>query len=130
MCLVINGFKTRQEAIDYKKKFFVAKKDILVYKILRSTNYAPYKNFEYEKGFHYYQVGKPFSFDIGYWGDKWQIAIGKGLHAYTSLTAAQCPKIMFFNSTIKIVEMIVPKGSKYFISSNEKEIVSDNLIWL
>lgn len=104
----------------------IAKKDIKVYKILYKINkkfLTPYKFFRMEEGYHYIQTGKKFKVFLN-WG-MYLYRIEKGLHAYTTLKEAR--RNLFEYSVI--VEMIVPKGSEYFIDKINKEICSDNLIW-
>ncbi len=106
----------------------IAKKDIKVYKILHSYKgkfLTPYRGYRMEEGYHYMQTGKKFGIKRNrYYG----FFIGMGLHAFTTLKEAQMKYSYLFEYAI-IVEMIVPKGSEYFINPTDKEICSDNLIW-
>lgn len=116
-------------AKEYK---LIAKKDIVVYKVVRSA-YIPekqktilfslHKGFKYEEGFHYYQKGKKFGFYKGWNG----FQVHQGLHSFVH-------KPRFIGYGQVILKCIIPKGSTYYsnncswLSKNEKEYVSDNLI--
>ena len=129
MCLTISQyFKTRQQARDFSKQPLIAKKDIVVYKVINIFGGASiYRNFKYEQGYHYYQTGKrPFGFVIykGSFQEKWKIDINEGLHSYSTVTKAtsRC------DSYSKVVEMIIPKGAKYFIGSNNDIVLLQCLL--
>lgn len=123
MCLTLKErFETREMARKAAKSPKIAKKDIIVYKKLDRCDgkigYSPFYGHKYEKGMHYYQDGKrPFSISIENDYGMWIIYINRGLHAYTK-------KVL--GGTIK--KMVVPKGAKYFLGSNN-DIVADQLIW-
>lgn len=129
MCLVIKNIKTRELARIYTKNPKIAKKDVNVFKVLDENNNSAYQYFKYEKGTHYYQTGRPFSFEIykqeSVFNYGWRININRGLHSFTLKKAAK--EILYPND--KIVKMVIPRGSKYYISSDGTEIVSDNLIY-
>lgn len=107
----------------------IAKKDIKVYKILGKIDkkfLTPYRSYRMNEGYHYIQTGKKFGVFLS--SGMYPYRIEKGLHAYTTLNAAIDQKYHGLISQI-IVEMIIPKGSEYFIDKIGKQICSDNLIW-
>lgn len=131
MCLIITGFESRKKAREFYKTPLIAKKDILVYKILQKyNNHSPYYYMKYEKGFLYYQDGKrQFSSYIMPLVFSWNLEINQGLHSYKNKKVAEdCLFSVFTDPSYKIVEMIVPKGSKYF--ENDGEIVSNQLLYI
>lgn len=121
MCLYIKDSQNILNKLIKQIKPLIAKEDIIVYKVLDQNNYSPYRAYKYTEGFHYYETGDIIP-EVGKCST--DIIIKKGLHSYSSYTIASTRR----NSTDKIVKMIIPKGSKYFIGKNE-DIVSDNLIW-
>ena len=132
MCLIVNErFQTREEAIVASHKPLIAKKDITVYKGLRRMIkglyskkerwLTPYKNFEFEKGYHYYQDNDTFGIYYSFSDYHWRIVIGAGLHACTKKARAR-------EHSKNVFKMVVPKGAKYFLN-NLGEIVSTELIW-
>lgn len=134
MCLTINKrFQTKEEAIVASHKPLIAKKDITVYKGLRRMvkgRYSkkerwltPYKKFEFEKGYHYYQDDDTFGIQYIYSfsGDSWEILIGVGLHACRKKARAR-------HHSKDVFKMVVPKGAKYF-ENQFGDIVSTELIW-
>lgn len=127
MCLTILNIKTRKEAGELAKNPKVAKKDIIVYKVLRRDNTSPYKDFLYQKGREYYRYGKIFKIKItkDYWGELWRIKIEDGLHSYTSFKVAGGSKW----GNQKVVKMIIPKGALYFENTDKTKIVSSKLWW-
>ena len=109
----------------------IAKKDIIVYKQLKrykgkykTTFYTPYMGYKMEEGIHYFQTNKKFTIKntLSIFG---KYSIERGLHSYTNLNVAKQSLLM--NEII--VEMVIPRGSEYFENKQDKEIVSDNLIW-
>ncbi len=127
MCLTIRkSFATEQEAQAVLKKPNIAKEDIKVYKALDCFNgvyQTPYRGYTMKEGEHYYQTGKIFGTSITKrWGTaRLEINITQGLHAWLKRKSA-------VGAANNIIEMIIPKGSKYFIGMYG-DIVSDNLIW-
>lgn len=140
------------------KKPEIATEDIVVYKVLRE-NYNPFmlhsvyytsplvspnNAIKYNKG-----VNKPFR--ENYLNDDYYFhcegesvmrdlsrrqRIGKGwLHAFTTQINAQITadnlsrKKSFYGNRCGCVKMIIPKGAKYILSYDEKEIATDTLIW-
>ena len=127
MCLQIGKeFKTKKEALEFIKNPKIAEKDIRVYKVLNETNLGVYYAFKYEKGFHYYQVGKKFSYLIrqSFYTNKWRITFHIGLHSCKSYNAAE----LHVTRRDKIVTMYIPKGSKYY-EGIYNELISDQLVW-
>lgn len=118
MCLNIK-VKDGKGVTYLRKNPTIARRDITVYKRLYSTGKAPYRDFYYKKGFHYYQEGEPFSFIRN--GSF--VKVREGLHAFVSEKRASESWV-----GVKTVKMIIPKGSKYYRGDNG-DIVSDNLIW-
>lgn len=136
MCLTLR-FKTRQELRDYKNNPLIAKKDIIVYKLLyynhkEGTLTSPFRAHEYNKGEWLYQIDiKKFSFRCHKPWDYesyWLLDINKGLHSYSDLKRAKAMinEVVYAN---RIYPMIIPKGSQYYINKDKNEIVSDNLIF-
>lgn len=130
MCLTLSKkFRSKKAAELAFSNPLIATEDIVVFKKLSKRKRkagivfsAPYQNFLYEKGTHYYQEGYDFTSRITKSGRSYELQIYEGLHAKTTAAATR-----FTNGNITI-EMIVPKGSKYFLGINN-DIVSNNLIW-
>lgn len=125
MCLTSKRYNTEKER-NIAMKPLIAKKDFKVYKILQEfTLRSPYKNFKYEKGFHYYEDKKlvpRIGINMGYY-----FVVNEGLHCFKDKIKA----INYMNGWLfncKIYEMIIPKGSKYFIGY-DGDIATDNLIF-
>lgn len=116
MCLTIVNRKG--EYYNKKPRPFVAKKPIKVYKVLDGM-YSPYRRFRWQRGYNYYE-DQPLIVGVDYR----LFIIGKGLHAYQSRDDAHGS--FAYSSTSRIVEMIIPKGAKYFLGDNG-DIVSDKL---
>ena len=129
MCLTLNKkFKTEKAALEASKNPLIAKKDMTVYKAVRPVNenkfQAIYQTFTFEKGYHYYQTGKEFSFIVSlvtYSPDSlYNLRVYRGLHSYIRKYQAQ--------SKGHTERVIIPKGAKYFIGKNG-DIVSNQLIF-
>jgi hypothetical protein len=123
MCLITKKkFRSRVEALAYKPT--IAKKDIKVYKVLwKHSHGSSYRGFKYEKGNEYYQTGKPFTKTYSRFSKK--LIISRGLHAWITKEDA----IRRHNRSLHvIVEMVIPKGSMYYLGDND-DIVSNRLIW-
>ena len=109
-----------------KPKPKIAKSDITVYKDIGKYGKGYYysligvdgKYMKWEKGFHYTELpddkGRVFSFERCWNGGQW--TIHKGLHSKRK------------RYWLSEVEMIIPKGAKYF--ENKTEYVSDQLIYV
>lgn len=132
MCLIIEGFKTKKEALSFKPK--IAKKNIQVWKIVDRTDnpniyISEYKSFIYEKGMHYYQINKKGSPKFGksareyIWANNWDLNIHEGLHSFK-----EKPSPYKIYSDVISIKCTIPKGSEYYESENC--IVSDQLIIL
>lgn len=128
MCLVSKNYKTRKEQRLAANTPLIAKEDIVVYKVLQNDLTSPHRVFQYERNTHYYQEGKKFGMSKDHvdYADNWYFTIDQGLHAYTSELVADRNRSILYD---RIYEMVVPKGSQYYISRCGKEIVSDNLIF-
>lgn len=128
MCLNIK-FKTKKASVAARDNPLVAKKDIVVWKVLRKCERrnklsSPLRYYEYCRGYIYYQVGEKFTFDIcrerdyDYKKDRFvkgfTLSIYVGLHSYKNIPLWGDP-----------VPCIIPKGSEYY--TNDIEIVSDQL---
>lgn len=127
MCLL-----TRQ------RKYLVAEKPITVYKVLKKDGTSPFRKQKYSHGtnvaegnplisetFHsrcgYDSIGfaKPFKV--------YEITSG-WLHSFTTFYDA----VKYFESDIlcyNFIKMIIPKGAKYYISSDGTTICSNKLFW-
>jgi hypothetical protein len=129
MCLTIRVNAPSKDAARKKVKPQIAEKDIVVYKVLRDNNESPYQNFKYKKGTEYYRYGpRKFGRTINNRSyNEYEVQIEEGLHSYREEGIAIIKVVGWWNR--KVVKMIVPKGSQYYISSCETEIVSDRLIW-
>lgn len=75
---------------------------------------SPIQGFEYKKGIVYYE--DRFNEHALY-------MVNTGLHSYSTEKKAKREKY----SDEKIVQCIIPKGSKYYYNSYEEEYVSDHL---
>ncbi len=132
MCLIVNkNFKTKTEAKKYKH--LIAKEDIKVYKILeacgndRTKGYAPYYNFLYEKGFQYTEDKFEIDYNLNS-NNEYFITVEQGLHALATNKKKYIRMFLECRLNGMCVEMIIPKGSKYYLGTNN-DIVTDNLIW-
>lgn len=125
MCLTSKNYSKKERNIAMKP--LVAKKDFKVYKILQNGLKAPWRDFHYEPGIHYYQDKKlkPIKVDsvFGYY-----FKIEEGLHCFKDKESARQYRDQYLNSTDEIFEMIIPKGSQYFIGKIG-DIATDNLIF-
>lgn len=105
------------------KKPKKAKKDIIVYKILRENYISPYRGFSYNLGIKY-------DTDMDFFTDPYDdgLYIDVGFHAFTSKRALLKSNLKKYFSTGIVFKCIIPKGSSYYISSHKREIVSDSII--
>lgn len=117
MCLTTARFKSAYRLNKALQKPQVAETDLLVYKRLKRGSYSPYQGTKYAKGLH---TANMKATRVGM-----AIEVNAGLHAYVDLKYAtgRC------NSSDKVVSMVIPRGSKYYISGNGQEIVANNLLW-
>lgn len=137
MCLIIDKkFETEKEANEFSKKPLIAEVDIKVYKVINKGNLSPYREFKYEKGWHYYQKSKnnPFTFNIyqNWWENTYNLSVLAGLHSFKNFKDAQDEASWNYDS--KAIKMIIPKGAKYFegVWGGDEDIeqyVSSELIW-
>lgn len=112
-----------------KESAKIADKDIVVYKVLlkytNGTYRSPYKDAQYE-------IGKLYTANIQYYErllyqvDEHPIiklAIGEGLHAYTSMGTAFLQAFLINGI---VFEAIIPKGATYVLGT-DNDIVSTQL---
>jgi len=101
----------------------VAKEDIVVYKTLFKEKNGIYlstiKGFPYQRGYLYYQTGKKFTTEQSLF-DKF---IYKGLHSFQFKKEAK----KYLHRTKIIVEMIIPKGARYYYDGGK--YCSDQLLF-
>lgn len=105
------------------KKPKTAKRNIVIYKILIKDRVSPYRGFLYNLGVKYNTDMEPFKspYTDGFY-------IDAGFHAFTSKRALLKSSLKKeFMSTIAF-KCLIPKDSKYYISANKKEIVSDSIV--
>lgn len=128
MCLRIsdNYHSTTRKPIPKK-----ALKDIEVFKLLKRAVrdgkkvwITPFQKFQYETGYVYYNRGKdPFTLKHPWYdGAEWNVE--QGLHAYRTLEKAIQTKK--YESNRQIFRAVIPKGSLYFMGTND-DIVSNQL---
>jgi hypothetical protein len=127
MCMSLGRYETLREAKAATRQYQIAKEPMTVYKVLwkRGSHYrSALQGFEYVRGYHYYQTGDPFSFAFHkvYANGMIEATVREGLHCYATKQGAQRHKGFGV-----IVEMIIPKGAKYF--KRGYLIVSDQLIF-
>lgn len=126
MCLIVN--KTWKSLKTAKKSSIpVAKEDIKVYKLLQKrTNLSPYQMAKYEKGkLHESPIIRYIRVSLFPHGCYYKVE--QGLHAYRTIEKAKS-RFSYQERYCKVVEMIIPKGSKYYIGTND-DIVSNKLYW-
>lgn len=103
------------------KKPKIATKDIVVYKVLRTYSEhieSPYRGFVYNLK-ELYETKLTKCKSLG----GLEYSIFEGFHAFVS------KKInWYFRTHEKLYKCIIPKGSTYYISSNNKEIVANKII--
>lgn len=110
----------------------VAKKDIVVYKVLDHNMFSPYYGLSYLLNRKI--TSKLMRYDH-VWNPSTQIFIvEEGLHAYTKRRVAYVKQHYLnkvdgedFLTTYSVYKAIIPKGSKYYIGLNG-DIASDALI--
>lgn len=135
MCLLLKRilYCPNQDAIDncLKATERIAEEDIIVYKVLLERDdgsyCSPFQAMKYEKG-------KTYCADVKGSYQRWfhedyYVIISEGLHAYTKESYAS--NIFGPNNfcSCEHFEMTIPKGAKYWISLDGREIVSDTLIF-
>lgn len=118
--LLDKKFNKEAKAKFRKELISTAKKDIKVWKILKCYDgiyRSPFRGFKYEPDVLYKAILKP---DIEFS----RAIFHAGLHSYRTCSKATYKR----GSGAVIIEMIIPKGSKYVIGTNGN-IVSNRLIW-
>ncbi len=144
MCLNI----VNRKGIRYtnKPRPFTAKKPIKVYKVLDGS-YSPYRSFRWVKGYYYYedeplevkgqftlwnqQLGFFEQFEQPVSSNRYsaRFSIERGLHAWQSKHIAYNSYTYHIRTNARIVEMIIPKGAKYFLG-DDGDIVSDKILYV
>jgi len=124
---------------DINKYAEIAKEDIIVYKVLRLkskfwpalSGLSPFQDFKYiisktyTSKFILGDYSRPY--DI-YDTPEYHLKIENGLHAYVNSSNVFMNRTLSSSKPHKVFEMIIPKGSKYFVGTRH-DIVSDTLIW-
>lgn len=133
MCLIV---KKDIDCFENVEKLFktplIAKEDIVVYKVLNKVKrkgfslYAksPYQGFMYLKGAKY-TAELRMDYDKNMQG--YALYIEEGLHAWQSINNG-CKLLYNKENNGFITEMIIPKGSKYFLGIHG-DIVTNEMIW-
>lgn len=110
----------------------VARNQIIVYKRLTpgvgNKYQSPYKYFEFERGFHYYNEDPKLEIitnkiQRARVKGNYFIAVHEGLHSYATIAVAR----EYLEGAEEIVEMIIPKGAIYY--TDGEEYVSSELIF-
>lgn len=113
MCLHID------EQFHPNRKAFIADRPLLVYKVLHKTmNTSPCRYKRYEFGVS----NKVPHFSYDYDGD-----VEQGLHAYTSLHAAQCSYWKTYSNRTIVRPAIIPAGARVWLGYSD-EICATELI--
>lgn len=133
MCLVIRNntlfrrdtpkrFKSNEDAKSFEPT--IAKKDIKVYKLLvKYECTSPHRNERYWRGdTKRVTLGKVV---VLFKKSEYRVMVEEGMHAYTTRKSADCD---YARSSCYVHEMVVPKGSKYYLGIHG-DIVSDTLHW-
>lgn len=127
MCLaVVKKFKTKKEAVEFSKKPLIAKRNIVVYKLLKGTTKgfkSPFKKVAYETGVNY-KVNK-FSFGLVKFQKYgcWVLVVNQGIHTFATSECAKRFKREKELDFMGIVgKCVIPKGTKYF--KNDTQFVS------
>ena len=140
MCLSVN--LNYHKVKNNKPIALVAKQSILVYKVLEIKNKhyrTPYiymnksVNFDDEYGMFFYKTTR-FGIDrVFLYGQKYDYNVSRGIHSFIDFGKANRTKDWIqeaccLNTTTNIHYAIIPKGSKFYIGINCKDIVSSNLV--
>lgn len=101
--------------VNSNSKLWTAKKDIIVYKVLRKTR--PYENYSTIMGFWYlshttYKLNKPLKVVDG--------SVDVGFHSFIKVC-------VWDRYTTKLVEFVIPKGAKYMRSRKYNVYVSTSI---
>ena len=127
MCLFLhNIFETKEAANEFAANPMIADRNILVYKLLTvrkdGSLISPNRNVEYSR-----RTSKQVqAFGTKVYspnGEIYKITVEEGLHAYVRLSWAEKMKCDY-----TVFEMYIPKGTPYFLGTNE--IVSLKLKWV
>lgn len=104
----------------------IAEKDIICYKRIGLDGYGQYYNLDidnlpeiWKKGFHYYETTPFKGAVVNTWNNRLYIE-GNAFHSYVD-------KPTFNLGGYKIIELIIPKGAKYY--TNDYEYVSSQIIY-
>lgn len=129
MCLNIN----KKVHVDNPKKAFIARGDIVVYKILRRKYKYTYNQYtetttthaKYQAPYQYffYEMGKLYE-TLGMKVDTF-LSVDAGLHSFKTLRAANRRNNEGVHGTV--FPAIIPKGSRVFVGTCS-ELVSNRLI--
>lgn len=105
------------------KKSKKAERNIVVYKILYKNCLSPCRDFLYNLGVKYDtdMESHNIQFTRG-------LYVEAGFHAFTSKKALLKSSLKKEFTSAVAFKCIIPKGSKYYISADKKEIVSDSII--
>jgi hypothetical protein len=126
MCLVALKRDYKIDSKTNKPKPITTHEDLEVWKVMEMNNHgrliSPYREHKYTfDKIEYASLGIEVRSDISENFD-----IERGFHAYTSLEAVSR---YYGKYETYLVKFIIPKGSKLFISRDEKEIVSNKIMF-
>ena len=119
--------------VTYMNHPLVADVDLMVYKVLTLDNYSPYKDMKYK-------YGKNVAEGYGYTYPKICTLDGQAtyeieggyLHAFLewkdAIALTYQLKRTYDKRCFKVVEMYIPKGSKYWLG-NYGDVCCDTLLW-
>jgi DNA polymerase II large subunit len=124
MCLTID--RTKHQKIDGKYIPFVAKEDIMVYKLVNDPNNDSYYEAPYQCGYIYDSPILEADLVIDpYWPE-----VDNGIHAFTNLDRA---KVLKYETAVipnpRIIECVIPKGSQYFYGRKEDIVTNCLIFW-
>lgn len=129
MCFKLdNVFRTRELAREFSRNPKIAHRNIRVFKALDSlddddTLHSPYWSQQYKPG-KTYETKMSFSY---FHCHTWNLSVERGLHSFVSRKAFDESYVKFAMG-VKLYEMYIPKGAKYFINK-KGEIVSSALVF-
>jgi hypothetical protein len=92
-------------------KPYIAKEDMLVYKVISESDKSLYARFQYKPN-ELYRLRKPLR-PAGTFADR----VNEGFHAYTQLSTAtfKCSVYGGWTDKPKVVQFTIPKGARYFL---------------
>lgn len=99
-------------------KELTAKEDIVCYKIIKKNNKSLFQRFKYSPNTTY-RLKKKLKFEKDVYAQR---SIERGFHSY-----CEHDRIDNFYSNAKIVQMIIPKGAKYYKNTGDNEYVSTSI---